>query len=323
MRARLIDGFTDEGALEAARRLRAGDLVALPTETVYGLGANALDRHAVARIFEAKARPSFDPLIVHVGNLEKVSEVAELPTNGVARELASAFWPGPLTLILRRKPIVPDLVTSGLDTVAVRIPGASLARRVLNEAGVPIAAPSANRFGSISPTTAQHVLDGLGNDIDAVLDGGPCAVGVESTIIDVSGQAPTVLRYGGLALETIEARVGSVKQGVRILERPMAPGQLARHYAPKTPLRLLEKGCTFPAQERALVVVAGRAPEQARGYGVTSELSPEGNLVEAATRLFAEMRRLDGLGMAGIDVIGCREEGLGRAILDRLRRAAA
>lgn len=316
---------TDAAIAAAGRALRAGRLVGMPTETVYGLAANALDADAVARVFEAKARPSFDPLIVHVPDVAALAGVLADPLTGAAAALAAAFWPGPLTLVARRHPRVPDLVTAGLDTVAVRIPAHPVAQALLRAAAVPLAAPSANRFGHVSPTRASHVAEQLGDAVAVVLDGGPCEVGVESTIVSVVGTVPAVLRHGGVSVEEITAVVGPVDQRLHSTDRPggapEAPGQLSRHYATRTPLRLVASPAD--GSGAALLVTCGPPPEGASGYDAVRVLSPTGDVRIAAQRLFAEMRALDAEGVTRIDAILPPDEGLGRAIRDRLRRAAA
>jgi L-threonylcarbamoyladenylate synthase len=311
----------------AAEALRAGKLVGLPTETVYGLGANALDPEAVARVFEAKGRPRFDPLIVHVPDAEAARGlVLEWPET--AEALAAAAWPGPLTLVLPKRPEVPDLVTAGLPSVAVRVPGHPLTLALLRKAGVPVAAPSANRFGGVSPTTAEHVRSELGERVELVLDGGPCRTGVESTVLSLLEERPRLLRPGGFPLEEIETLVGEVLPPPETApDDPggkASPGLLSRHYATRTPLRLaatLDEAFFLAEGRRAgLLQVTGVAPA---GFAVVEELSPERDLVQAAAGLFAAMRRLD---EAGLDlIVACppAPEGLGRAIADRLRRAAA
>ncbi|MEM9343976.1 MAG: L-threonylcarbamoyladenylate synthase [Pseudomonadota bacterium] len=292
---------------EAAALLRAGGLVAFATETVYGLGANARDGQAVARVYEAKGRPSFNPLIVHVPTVDAARSIAVF--DDAAERLAEAFWPGPLTLVLplARQAGLSGLVTAGLDTVAVRVPEHPVARELLAEAGVPVAAPSANVSGQVSPTTADHVFDGLSGRIDAVLDAGPCEVGLESTIV-ATGSAPTLLRSGGLPVEAIEAGVGPLAEhggGV------VAPGQLASHYAPGAAVRLEAS--------------AAEAGEVMLGFGPVDgarNLSRSGDLREAAANLFGFLRVLDGMADR-IAVAPVPDHGLGRAINDRLRRAAA
>lgn len=300
------------GIAEAARLLAAGCLVAFPTETVYGLGGDARSNAAVARIFEAKGRPSFNPLIVHLPDLAAVETVARIGPR--ARDLAAAFWPGPLTLVL---PViagaVSPLVTAGLPTVAVRVPAHPLAQALLRAFGGPVAAPSANPSGRVSPTRAEHVLEGLDGRIDAVLDGGPCTVGLESTIL-LPDPEPILLRPGGLPVEALEVALSTTLGTAADGGKPTAPGQLASHYAPAAQVRL---GATEAGQGETLV-----------GFGpVTGRLtlSDTGDLVEAAARLFHTLREADRLAGAGgrIAFAPVPETGLGRAINDRLRRAAA
>ncbi len=303
----------------AAEVIRRGGLVALPTETVYGLGANAWDGEAVARIFAAKERPAFDPLIVHLPDIGAINQVAtSIPAK--ALRLAEAFWPGPLTLVLPKQPAVSDLVTSGLPTVGVRVPRHPLMRAVLELAGVPIAAPSANRFGRLSPTTAEHVRDQLGDRIDLILDGGPCPVGVESTIVFIDGDAATVLRPGGLSNEAIAEIIGPVDIATGSSDRPAAPGMLASHYAPHTPIEIVN---TPPAVRRGVRWgLLQFTPNNADGYAVIETLSVHGRLEEAAANFFAALHRLDHAGLDHIIATPFPEHGLGRALNDRLRRAA-
>jgi len=319
--ARVAPAADPAAIAEAATILRNGGIVAFPTETVYGLGANALDVRAVARVFEAKARPSFDPLIVHLAGAGDLSTVADGRDPRVAR-LAARFWPGPLTLVLPRRPAVPDLVTSGLDTVGVRVPDHPAAHALLAAAQVPVAAPSANLFGYVSPTTAAHVVEQLGDAVDLVLDGGPCRVGVESTVLSLAGGAPRLLRPGGVAREDLERALGVTLEVAPPAERPLAPGQLLQHYATRTPLRLLNgrpPDLTSPGRVGLLAFT----PTPARGYVAVEVLATDGSPVTAAARLFAALRRLDALGLELILAEPCPETGLGLAILDRLRRAAA
>jgi L-threonylcarbamoyladenylate synthase len=326
------------GIAEAAAILRAGGLVAFPTETVYGLGAHALDPRAVRRIFTAKRRPPDDPLIVHVAELARVDGVAV--QNAVARQLERRFWPGPLTLVLPKRPVVPGEVTAGLDTVAVRVPAHPDAHALLVACGLPLAAPSANLFGRPSPTRAEHVLDDLGSRIDAILDGGPTPVGVESTIIDVSTTPPRLLRPGGVPAEEIEAALGirlSKPSREDHLGPPPAPGLMPVHYSPRTPLVLIA-GDPRAARTRLLVEVQA-ALESGQKVGVLlldedHALLPLEAVVEkvgswsepaaSARRLFDAIRALDA---ANLDVLFARELadpsiGLGRALADRLRRAS-
>ena len=305
---------------EAAEALRQGKLVALPTETVYGLGANALDARAVAGIFAAKERPAFDPLIVHVPDVDSVSQVArEFPP--LARRLVDRFWPGPLTLVLPKTDIVPELVTSGLATVAVRVPRHPLIRRVLELTDFPVAAPSANLFGRLSPTTVEHVLDQLGDRIDLVLDGGPCQVGVESTIVQVSEGQVVVLRPGGTSLEMIEQITNRIAFAAPCLDTvPLAPGQLPSHYAPRTPLELVDSIPTSaPSAGCGLLLFQ---PFSTTGYAQLEILSASGSMEEAAANFFPSLHRLDAAGLQVILTTRFPESGLGRALNDRLERAA-
>jgi L-threonylcarbamoyladenylate synthase len=271
-----------EAVREAAAMLRTGGLVAFPTETVYGLGADATSDTAVAAIFAAKNRPQFNPLIVHFPDGERAA--AAVAFNGSAEKLAEAFWPGPLTLVLPRRPAsgISLLVSAGLETVAVRVPNQPIARAMLAEAGMPIAAPSANRSFSVSPTTAAHVAADLDGRIDLILDDGPCRLGLESTVIDLSTDRPTLLRLGGLPVERIEAITGPLAAPTG--NAPKSPGMLSRHYAPGRPVRL---NVTTVAPDEALL---GFGPDAA---GATLNLSPRGDLEEAAANFFAMMRELD------------------------------
>jgi L-threonylcarbamoyladenylate synthase len=297
----------------AASALRAGDLIGLPTETVYGLAGNALDDRAVASIFATKGRPQFNPLICHLPDVVALEPLVALDDR--ARAVAARFWPGPLTLVLPRRPDCPVslLASAGLDTLAVRVPAHPVAQALLRRAGVPVAAPSANRSGRISPTRPDHVIEDLGPGI-LVLDGGTCAVGVESTILDLSEPQARLLRPGGIAVEQIEALTGplaGVGAGIK------APGMLASHYAPAKPLRL-EAGA--PRGREALLAFGGPVPS---GYAHVLNLSPGGDLAEAAANLFAYLRRLDAGTWDGIAAMAIPAHGLGLAINDRLRRAAA
>lgn len=300
------------GIARAAEVLRTGGLLALPTETVYGLAADALNGAAVARIFEAKGRPTFNPLIVHVLSLKAATDLVEI--NDTARALAAAFWPGPMTLVLPSKGRVADLVSGGLSTLAVRVPAHPLARAVLEAFGGPIAAPSANPSGQISPTMAAHVVAGLGGAVDAVLDGGACGVGLESTILAPLANGTRLLREGGVSREDVEAVVGPVVADLTP-GRVEAPGQMERHYAPRT--KVVLGGVTAPGD---VMIGFGAVPGD-------FSLSECGDLVEAAVRLFATLHAADTLAVArGADVIRVAEVpdvGLGRAINDRLRRAAS
>ena len=301
----------------AAERLRAGGLVAVPTETVYGLAADATDGRAVARIYEAKGRPRFNPLIAHVDSLERAESLVRL--SPAARALAEAFWPGPLTLVapLRDGAEISDLVTAGLTTLAVRWPASAAMTGLVTRTGRPLAAPSANPSGSVSPTTAGHVADGLGERIDLILDGGPCRVGLESTILAVDETGAHMLRPGGLPRGEIEAVLGyALKEGDVDTDAPSAPGQLSSHYAPQAAIRL---EATEPEPGEAYLAFG---PTGTGWGGPVFNLSPHGDLVEAAAKLFSGLRELDRT--AGrIAVAPIPHEGLGEAINDRLKRAAA
>ncbi|MCK6527172.1 threonylcarbamoyl-AMP synthase [Myxococcota bacterium] len=306
----------EDGIRRAAAALRAGLLVAFPTETVYGLGADATDGVAVAGIYAAKGRPSFNPLIVHVPDAAAAERVASF--DGRARELAAAFWPGPLTLVLPRRPDagISDLVCAGLETVGVRVPRHTVARRLLAAAGRPVAAPSANRSGRVSPTTARHVLDDLGGRVPLVLEGGGCEVGLESTVLDLTSSRPVLLRPGAVVVEALEERIGPVDRGGPDPSRPRSPGQIGSHYAPRARVRL---DAGEVGEGEALLTFG---PDPREGPRVRN-LSPAGDLREAAAHLFAHLRELDATGAHTIAVVPIPGEGLGRAILDRLRRAAA
>lgn len=304
----------------AARLIRDGDLVAFPTETVYGLGADATNERAVARIFEAKGRPSFNPLISHV--LDAAEARRLVLWNETAEKLAARFWPGPLTLVLPRAEGCPIalLATAGLDTVAVRAPSHPLAQALIRAAGRPIAAPSANRSGAVSPTRPEHVAESLGDRVKMIVDGGPCLVGLESTVLDLTPSQPTLLRPGGATREAIEATIGpiAVSEAVPSGASPhKSPGQLASHYAPSRPVRLNATSAT--PQEGLLAF----GPDVPPGAMLTLNLSPAADPGEAAANLFAMLRALDRPGIDRIAVMPIPEAGLGLAINDRLRRAAA
>ena len=310
-----------------ARRLRAGDLVAVPTETVYGLAANALDARACRKIFAAKGRPTTDPLIVHLHAFAQLAAIAE--PNDAARLLAKNFWPGPLTLVLPKKKIVPAIVSAGLPSVAVRMPSHPLFRRLLKLAGIPLAAPSANLFGYVSPTTARHVHDGLGEKIRHILDGGPAQIGLESTIVDVRDPArPRLLRPGAITQAELERVLGrSVEISLRRVagkkeQAQLAPGLLKRHYSPRTPVVLHRTLPPRPAggRDEAWVLAAKPAGPVARNI---FWLDARGDLRGAARQLFATLRRLDDGRFKKIHVVLATGGGLADAINDRLRRAAA
>lgn len=351
MAAELVSA-SEDAISRAASLLREGALVAFPTETVYGLGGDATDDHAVAAIFAAKGRPRFNPLIVHVPGLAEAEPFATF--NDRARRLAASFWPGPLTLVLPRSPIgtVSLLASAGLDTVAVRAPSHPIAQELLRAAGRPIAAPSANRSGRISPTTAAHVQEefvaldrphppgataagpplsritgewaekreaGEGTGPAMILDGGPCLIGIESTVLDLTGTVPVLLRPGGITLEDLAEILGEIETlPARSSEAaPHSPGRLPSHYAPDLPLRL-NAADAYPGE--ALLAIGPKAPP---GFAEVLFLSRSGDPAEAAANLFAMLRALDRPEFSGIAVMPIPEQGLGRAINDRLRRAAA
>jgi L-threonylcarbamoyladenylate synthase len=307
---------------QAADVLRRGGIVALPTETVYGLGADATQPNAVARVFAAKQRPTFDPLIVHLADVRWIDRAAaEWPP--LAQQLAERFWPGPLTIVVPRQTCICDLVTSGLDTVAVRVPQHPMMQQVLRLADRPIAAPSANPFGRLSPTTAEHVVAQLGTVIDGVVDGGPCAVGIESTIVRPDGDQLTVLRLGGTTLEALREVVPQVVVMPEADRQTVVPGSLPQHYAPHTPLRLVDHlPNDWPYGGTGCLVL--RRGSQAIPPSVAVEvLSERGDLVEAAANFFPALHRLDQRGLTEIIAVRLPEVGLGRALNDRLQRAAA
>lgn len=308
---------------QAAAWLQRDELVAIPTETVYGLAGNAFSEVAVARIFAVKNRPSFDPLIVHTSHYRRLSElVGEVPQ--AAQRLAEAFMPGPLTLVLPRRPLIPDIVTAGSPLVAVRIPDHPLTARLLAAIDFPVAAPSANPFGYISPTTARHVERQLGDRIPYILDGGPCRVGLESTIIGFPKGQVTVYRKGGIAIEAIEALIGPVRVQPHSTSNPQAPGMLKSHYAPAVPLLMGDIPSLLKKYgNRKVGLLTFRRTYDGLPAGRQIVLSETGDLTEAARRLFSGLRQLDLLPIDYILAEPVPEEGLGRAINDRLRRAAA
>lgn len=309
---------SSENLKKAAQIIRGGGLVAFPTETVYGLGANAFSAEAAARIFEAKRRPSFDPLIVHVSDFEMLARVVS-EVSPLAQKLIEHFWPGPLTLVFPKSALVPGIVTSGLPTVAVRMPNHPVALELIRQSETPIAAPSANPFGYLSPTRAEHVERMLGDSVDLILDGGPTTFGVESTIL-LLAEKPVVLRFGAVSVEALEAVVGSVELRVGDSHKPLVPGQLPQHYSPRTPIQL-SKPEEVPLEVRKKVGYLA-FKDVPKGFKVVKVLSPTGDLLEAAAHLFEALHQLDRLGLEAIYAEPVPEESLGRAIMDRLRRAS-
>ena len=323
---------------KAAALIRAGALVAFPTETVYGLGANALDADAVRRIFEAKGRPGDNPLIVHISALSQLPALIAIEPTPAARALMDAYWPGPMTLIFPKSEDVPSAVTAGLDTVAVRFPAHPAARALIDAAGVPIAAPSANRSGRPSPTTAQHVMDDMDGRIPMILDGGASEVGLESTVLDVTGEIPRVLRPGGVTPEMIAAVVGEVEIDGTVMrplkegERPISPGTKYRHYAPEGDLTIVqgeEKAVAeticgmYDGFEKDAAILALPGHEGLYGVRRVYPLGEDGSVESAAAGLFAALRMLDDEKIAHIFSEAVPTEGIGLAVMNRLGRAAA
>ena len=331
---------------EAAAALREGKLVAFPTETVYGLGAHALDSNAVQKIFDAKERPANDPLIVHIAHIGQVNQgAAGMPAG--ARKLAVSFWAGPLTLVLKKKPEVPDLVTAGLPSVALRVPSHRVARALMEMAGIPIAAPSANRFSRPSPTMAAHVIEDLDGRVDLILDAGPTDIGLESTIVDFTIDPPVLRRPGGITFEQIRSLVPDVtiETGEGGAAEPQsAPGQMTRHYAPRAELTLYEGAAEavrqrIAADVRSITAAGDRvgilapeedlsalapelAPRAASGRVETFPYGSRADLERSGRELYASIRALDSTGVAKILAVGVGAEGLALAIHDRLKRAA-
>jgi len=308
---------------QAAEIIRRGGIVAFPTETVYGLGADVFNPLAAARIFEVKRRPYFDPLIVHVANYTDLKKlVREIPSD--AKRLMERFWPGPLTVVLYKKEDVPDIVTSGLPTVAIRMPKHPMTLKLIELVGSPIVGPSANLFGYLSPTTAEHVQDQLGGQVDFILDGGPCEVGVESTILSFSEEKPRLLRPGGVPLEEIESIIGEVEMTPVNEGKPSAPGMLPRHYAPRTPIILdWSKKNLDSYRKKKIGLLAFQESKNFLKFRQVEVLSKKGDFREAAASLFSAIRRLDALNLDLILAETVPEVGLGRAIMDRLRRASS
>lgn len=309
----------------AASKITDGQLVAIPTETVYGLAADALNPLAVAKIFEAKQRPKFDPLIVHIASQDSLDSVAQnIPP--VIQKLIDEFWPGPLTVVLPKKKCVPDLVTSGLETVAIRMPDHPLALQLIQQSGKPLAAPSANLFGRTSPTTAIHVADQLEEHVAYILDGGPCKVGIESTIIGIIEGRLVLLRPGGITIEQIEKLIGegmvtASSSKNKSINSPVAPGQFKEHYAPLTRLIIAKEPERLTGYER-IGLLTFQHTDSAFEFEAVEELSATGDLTEAAANFFAAIRRLDGKNIDLIIATPFPSHGLGIALNDRLKRAA-
>ncbi|MDC7232639.1 MAG: L-threonylcarbamoyladenylate synthase [Spirochaetales bacterium] len=316
----MIYSSSDENIKKAAEVILQGGLVAFPTETVYGLGGNALDSQAVARIFEAKKRPSFDPLITHIADLEKLDELADIKDQRIY-DLAEKFWPGALTLIVPKRDIIPSLVTSGLETMAIRMPDHPIALELIRLSSGAVAAPSANSFGYLSPTEAKHVEEDLGSRIDMVLEGGSCRVGVESTVLDLSREAPIILRPGGLTRKEIEAVLGPVDVFNRTTTSPTAPGQLEMHYSPRKILHIVDDPALVRVRQNAGALIYSDAVK-GNGYAAVEVLSPSADPVEAAARLFSALHSLDQQDIDCIYAERIPEEGIGRAVMDRIYKAS-
>ncbi|WP_164101041.1 L-threonylcarbamoyladenylate synthase [Candidatus Laterigemmans baculatus] len=321
----VLSGESPQDIAQAAKILRGGGLVALPTETVYGLGADAANEHAVRRIFAAKGRPADHPLIVHLGRTADLERWArEIPP--LAWRLAERFWPGPLTLILKRNPDVPAVVTGGQATIGLRVPAHPVALAVLQAAETGVAAPSANRFGRVSPTTAEHVAAELGTAVDAILDGGPCSVGLESTILDLSGNSPQILRPGAITAAAIAELIGETP-GSGGASSPRVPGRLPSHYAPQTPLRLLDRQALAAAVEQlspsdpAIAVLSMQPPPATAGQVQWLEMPEDAEAY--GRRLYARLREADAAGCQSMLVERPPATPQWDAVQDRLRRAAA
>ena len=317
-----ITSASPEAISRAVALLREGQVIGMPTETVYGLAADGLNPAALARIFEVKQRPLFDPLILHYADMAGAFALAK-QVPAIARELAQRFWPGPLTLVMLKTELVPDLATSGLPTVALRVPSHPVAQALLRAFAGPLAAPSANRFGRISPTDASSVRTELGDAVPLILDGGACTVGLESTVLDLSGPKPVLLRAGGVTVEDIEILIGPIERAAPVEDHPKAPGQLKHHYAPRKPLRLISEAGNIPAGDDIGWLAFGPYPASNPFAGIVENLSPSSDLREAAANFFRALRALDDdPRVTTIYALPLPNDGLGRAINERLERAA-
>lgn len=320
--AEILNAFDPAAIERAAEVIRKGGLVAFPTETVYGLGADVGNPLAVARIFEVKARPRIDPVIVHVRDARSAHDYGIIPES--AGRLMREFWPGPLTLVVPKRDSVPPIVTAGLDTVAIRVPAHPAALDLIRASGRAIAAPSANPFGYVSPTEARHVAEQLAGSIDLILDGGTCDVGVESTILSLLDDTPRLLRAGGVAVEDLERLIGrKVEFATDEAVPPLSPGRMKKHYATRTRLEIAEEGLERLRPGERTGLLSFGTPEKAGPYAAIEVLSASRDLREAAARLFSSLRRLDSLNLDRIIARPVPEQGLGIAIMDRLRRCAA
>ena len=311
---------TSENIKKAAEAIKSGEIIAFPTETVYGLGADGLNPTAVAKIFEAKNRPSFNPLILHIASVNQLYDLVNIESKKVEK-LIAAFWPGPLTLVLPKKEIVPDIVTAGNHTVAVRMPKHHVALDLVKASGKPIAAPSANTFGFLSPTTAAHVEKQLGDKVDLILDGGKSNVGVESTIVEIFEDKIYLLRPGGIAIERLEEVCDKIKVKQTDSNNPTSPGQLLYHYAPKVPIKFLNEVSEKDIKEKKLAGLFFKENKTAIKFEQVELLSLSGDIHEAAANLFHHLHLLESLNVDLMIVEPVKEEGLGIAIMDRLRKA--
>ncbi len=310
---------TEEVLTKAANIIKKGGLVVFPTETVYGLGVDALNKRAVSKVFEVKRRPYFDPIIVHIHKVEQLEKLTQRVDKRV-KLLTQKFWPGPLTIVVPKSDIVPYIVTAGLDTVAIRMPSHPVALELIQKSHTPIAAPSANLFGSLSPTSAQHVVKQLGEKVDLIIDGGKCPIGIESTVITLE-PTPTILRQGGIPLEEIEPIIGGVKLK-QTNSLPQSPGQLPHHYSPNTPLKIYKKETFTPPKNLKAGLLAFKShPPHSHYFKMVEILSPSGELSEAGANFFHALHKLDEAGLDIIYVEPVPEKGLGRAIMERIRKA--
>ncbi|MFH0733069.1 MAG: L-threonylcarbamoyladenylate synthase [bacterium] len=305
---------------QASQVIKNGGLVAFPTETVYGLGANGFNPTAVAKIFEAKSRPKFNPLILHICDVLQIEQISSIDLKSI-ENLVTAFFPGPLTLVVPKKNIVPDIVTAGNLTVAVRMPNHKIALDLIKSAGVPIAAPSANKFGKLSPTTANHVAKQLKDKVDIILDGGQCSVGVESTIIEISGNDYYLLRHGGLSTEDIEKVLGKKLLKKENSKNPIAPGQLLFHYAPNIPIKFLDKTAIEENKDKKIGALLFSEKYLDYNFAVKKSLTATNSYIEAASNLFYMLHELEYLEIDIILAEPIPEIGLGKAIMDRLKKA--
>lgn len=321
-RARILSAADPAALSEAAEIIRRGGLVAFPTETVYGLGADACNPIAVARVFEVKERPRIDPIIVHVSEPAAARRYGRIPESAAA--LIRRFWPGPLTLVVPKTDVVPPIVTAGLDTVAIRMPAHAAALALIRTAGCALAAPSANVFGHVSPTEAHHVAEQMSERIDLILDGGKCSIGVESTVLSLSERVPRILRAGGVPPEALAEYFGNLEWSTGAHGRPESPGQLARHYATKTPLQIADEKDPhgMPRSGERVGLLALTPPVKPGEYEAVEVLSRSGDLREAAANLFSALHRLDSLHLDRLVARPVPERGLGVAIMDRLRRCS-